>query len=200
LPLANGLPAGAWLALRRGNELLDRRILDPSWGGWDFEVEVDPVTQVDVLISSGEGMNTEFRVQLPESDPDKAMKTVAAFANGGGGSLLFGVDDDGHVVGLDGSRSREDADRLTSLITERVRPLVDFDLQIVDYEDLKIILVEVKSGGQPPYGVGTTDHKIAYHVRRGATTFPAAPVDLNNVVRSRIPSSPARPSGPLGRR
>jgi hypothetical protein len=35
LPTPAGLGPGAWLALHRDQELLDRRILDPSWGGKD---------------------------------------------------------------------------------------------------------------------------------------------------------------------
>jgi hypothetical protein len=100
LPLTAELGSGAWLALHRDRELLDRRILDPAWGGKDFEVEVNASTRVEMLISHGEQATIEFKRQLPGNDPAGVMKTVAAFANGVGGSILFGVEDDGEIVGI----------------------------------------------------------------------------------------------------
>jgi hypothetical protein len=191
LPVPSGLGAGAWLALHRDHELLDRRILDTSWGGKDFHVEVDAMTRVEVLISGGEGATTEFKQQLPDAKPDAVMKTVAAFANGGGGTLMFGVDDDGRVVGLSPENARGEMDRLTQLITDRVKPRIDFKLEIVALNDAHVLMVDIAAGTDPPYGVGTSDHSIVYYVRRGATSFPATPADVRAVVRSRV--QPAAP-------
>jgi hypothetical protein len=128
LPVPFGLEPGAWIALHRDQELLDRRILDSTWGGKDFDLEIDATTRVEVLIGAGEGVSTEFKRQLPGADPKGVMKTVAAFANGGGGTLLFGVDDDGHPTGLGDASTRENIDRLTNLVGEWVRPRVHFIL------------------------------------------------------------------------
>jgi hypothetical protein len=114
LPIPAGLGQGAWLALHRGRELLDRRILDRAWGAQDVDVVVDSATRVEVLISGGERATVEFKRQLPGENPTRVMKTVAAFANGTGGTILFGVEDDGQIVGVGEDRGREDRDRLTS--------------------------------------------------------------------------------------
>jgi hypothetical protein len=189
-PLAAGIPSGSWLALHRGHELLDRRGLDPTWGQADVEIEVDPLTEIEVLISGGEGVSTEFKRQLPATDDRNSivnvMKTVAAFANGEGGTLLFGVDDDGTVVGLGVHDARETVDRLTSLISDWVRPLVDFHPALADLDGKQVLLVRVNPGAEPPYGVGPTDRNVVYYVQRGATTFPATPADVRAFVRSRL--------------
>lgn len=188
--LAGRVPAGSWIALHRGHELLDRRGLDPAWGGLaDVELELDPLTEVEVLISGGEIATTEFKRQLPADDRDSiltVMKTVAAFANGDGGTLLFGVENDGTVCGL-AEDIRGAIDRLTLLIRDWVKPLGDFQLAVADVDGKNVLRVE--PGTDTPYGVGTTERRLDYYVRRGGTTFPATPADVRAFVRARLPAS-----------
>lgn len=197
-PLAGGIPFGSWLALHSGWELLDRRGLDRVWGQTDVEIEVDPVTEIEVLIGGGEGVSTEFKRELPPREDRKsiigAMKTIAAFANGDGGTVLFGVDDVGTVVGLGVDNTRKTLDRVTSLITDWVRPLVDFHPEVAEIEGKYVLLVRVTAGVHPPYGVGTSDRAVTYYVRRGATSFAATPADVRAFVRARLAmtSSPFR--------
>ena len=42
----------------------------------------------------------DFKVMLEEKKPKSWLKSVSAFANGLGGSLFFGIDNDGVVKGL----------------------------------------------------------------------------------------------------
>jgi hypothetical protein len=195
---AGPIPAGTWLALHRDQELLDRRGLDPAWGSEGVEIEVDPVTEVEVLISRGEGVSTEFKRQLPDANDRESvvsvMKTVAAFASGDGGTILFGVANDGTIVGLGGNGPRKTVDWLTSLISDWVRPLADFRPELAEVGGKQVLFVRVDAGTEPPYGVGTTDRGIDYYVRRGATSFPATPADLRSFVRARLPTT-SPPSG-----
>ena len=43
----------------------------------------------------------DFKVMLEEKKPKSWLKSISAFANGLGGSLFFGIDNDGIVKGLD---------------------------------------------------------------------------------------------------
>ena len=43
----------------------------------------------------------DFKVMLEEKKPKSWLKSVSAFANGFGGYLFFGIDNDGIVKGLD---------------------------------------------------------------------------------------------------
>ena len=43
----------------------------------------------------------DFKLMLEEKKPKSWLKSVSAFANGLGGSLFFGVDNDGTLKGLD---------------------------------------------------------------------------------------------------
>ena len=54
-------------------------------------------------IRRGEGYELEFK-RIPNEDRVKYLKTAVAFANGKGGSILFGVANDGTVHGIDKQR------------------------------------------------------------------------------------------------
>ena len=43
----------------------------------------------------------DFKLMLEEKKPKSWLKSVSAFANGLGGSLFFGMDNDGIAKGLD---------------------------------------------------------------------------------------------------
>jgi Putative DNA-binding domain len=188
LSTPDGLGSGAWLALHRDEELLDRRPLDANWRSKEFDIEHDFMTQAEVLISGGEGLTTEFKQQLPGKDPEVVMKTIAAFANRDGGVILFGVTDEGQPVGLGSDNSRGDIDRLTSLINDWIRPRVEVHLSEVTIGAARLILLAIAPGMNPPYGVGTSNKRITYYIRVGATSTPASPEDIQALVRGRLPA------------
>jgi hypothetical protein len=192
LPLPAGLEQGAWLALHRDQQLLDRKVLDRQFGAAhdDIEVEIDAATRAAVLVSNGEQPTVEFKSQLPDN-PRKAMKTVAAFANGTGGSVVFGVDDEDHtIIGLGHAYNRTDLDRLTNLITDWVRPLPHFRSAMVEINGKGVIVLDIAPGDEPPYGIGTDERNVQYYVRRGATTFPASPSNLRALIQARVATEP----------
>ncbi len=52
--------------------------------------------EIRALISHGEGQRLEFKRSLAELE--RGVRAVAAFANTGGGHLLFGVRDSGEIT------------------------------------------------------------------------------------------------------
>jgi Putative DNA-binding domain len=126
LPLPDGLPAGAWLYLSRGQQWLDYRAIGEYTGAADLvragvEVETpeDPESLIQALMSQGEGLQVEFKRQLPSDSPESKrtiFKTVAAFANGHGGNIVFGIESDqATVCGLGDVNTLGERDRLTQL-------------------------------------------------------------------------------------
>ena len=91
----------------------------------------------------------EFKVALETKKPKSWLKSVCAFANGIGGTLIFGIDDDRNVVGL--SKPQEDADKISRLIKDRITPTPDFKLEPEAIEDKTILKVMVKTGRSTPY-------------------------------------------------
>lgn len=202
-PLPGGLPPGSWVVLRKGDGWIDRRFLS-----WPYalaqqpgvEHVVEPSTRLEVLLAGGEGPTTEFKASLPGDDDDskrKAMKTVAAFANGDGGSILFGVSDDGEVIGLTPADAGPKArDRLSNLIRNWVSQLVAFhveSLPATTAKDRRVLVLTVEPGDSPPYGAGTQPTDLVYYVRRGATSFPISAHEVRELARSRPPADQPQP-------
>jgi ATP-dependent DNA helicase RecG len=81
---------------------------------------------------SGEGRNIEFKAEESD-DKGKWKKTVVAFANTEGGYILFGVDNDGQIVGLNKDIAKHGTlekfkDGLTTAILNTITPLPLFEL------------------------------------------------------------------------
>ena len=102
-------------------------------------------------ILSGESKNVEFKEKLPEKSI-KYMKTVVAFANSSGGSLVFGVEDSTcRVVGIDDETIFKTMDAITNAIADCCEPAIYPDVSLQTVEGKTIIVVEIPIGRQRPY-------------------------------------------------
>lgn len=120
------------------------------------------------LIAAGEGPEVEFKRELtPAID-----RTIAAFANGNGGIILIGVDDDSSLVGVSDSQ-RQVEERVQGLCRSNVKPPVAPRVHALTLDSTLIGVVEVAPGLQKPYTAGD----ICY-VRAGSTTRRARPEEL----------------------
>lgn len=100
-------------------------------------------------IEHGEDSQYQFKENFTNSEQVAA--EMVAFSNSRGGYLLVGISDDGKVKGL----SKEDIHRLNQLIsntaTVNVSPPITPLTEIVEIEDKKVLVVEVKQGINKPY-------------------------------------------------
>ncbi len=55
--------------------------------------------EVKTNIRQGEGQTAEFKTSFSEENP--AIKTLCAFANAEGGTIYFGVKNNGDIIGVD---------------------------------------------------------------------------------------------------
>lgn len=117
-----------------------------------------------------EATECDFKAALETKKPKSWLKTVSAFANGEGGVLIFGVDDDHNLIGLVDPQS--DAETISQLINERISPVPRFILT-PDRENHKAFLVlSVFPGQNTPYYYKGDGKRDAY-VRIGNESVPA---------------------------
>lgn len=208
LPLPDGLPAGAWLFLSRDRKWLDYRaigdytaVADLARAGVDVDVPEDPESEIQALLSQGEGQQVEFKRQLPDDTVESkrtVFKTVAAFANGYGGSMVFGVEsDEATVCGLHDIDPVAERDRLAQLARSIVTPAPEATARVYEQDGKTLLVLAVSRGTNPPYGItlpGKQGKPVEFYVRRDATTFPARADELRNAVLVTAPpaSAPAR--------
>jgi len=192
-PPEDGLLPGSWVVLRRRSEWIDRRFLSVPWTpGPEAGVElvVEPATRLEALVSGRERQYVEFKRELGSSDESKAkvMKTVCAFANGEGGSLLIGVDDDRVIVGIDPRKADSERDRVTQLIGSWLEPRPETGFTFLPVgESARVVLELLVSPGLTLYGSGRPGETRIVYVRHHGVTERATPAEITAIVQIRMP-------------
>jgi ATP-dependent DNA helicase RecG len=105
-------------------------------------------------------------------------KTVCAFLNSKGGRILIGFDGNKKTVGLTDFKER--FKKLRSYIYDNITPESIINITQFDYNENKIVLIDVIEGTKQPYSVL---QKI--YVRRGERTMTATPEELSVLIRKR---------------
>ena len=122
----------------------------------------------------------EFKSALEINRPKSWLKSVSAFANGIGGSLYFGVDENVKVVGLDDIKKI--TTEISRFIKERMKPLPEFNLSAHRVDDGKdILILHIMSGNNTPYYY-VADGTTTAFVRIGNESVMASPQQLNELV------------------
>jgi len=116
------------------------------------------ITDIESLIKSGEGYNTEFKKKIP-SKVREITEEVCAFANAAGGTVLLGVDDDNGIVGVSFDNRKRSA--LQNSISE-ISPSLHCDIYPMEVDGKQIVVIEIPSGKNKPYVLSG-----AIYVRQG---------------------------------
>lgn len=126
-----------------------------------------------------EATECDFKVALETKKPKSWLESVSAFANGIGGTLFFGVDNDGKMAGL--TNVRIDAEAISRLIKERITPLPQFVLTPVREDDKDALILSVAAGRTTPYYYKADGIMEAY-VRVGNESITAPDYVVNELI------------------
>jgi DNA-binding transcriptional ArsR family regulator len=128
--------------------------------------------------SRPEGPETEWKERVPRAE--RLARTLAAFANGGGGTLWIGVRDDGARCGVDDElRDRRRLGRASALVDPPVR----LDVRRHAQGDVLLLEVRVRAAAQTPVAVVQPDGRRVVYVRDAASTRPAGTAALRALER-----------------
>ncbi|MBQ5593200.1 MAG: putative DNA binding domain-containing protein [Bacteroidales bacterium] len=132
---------------------------------------------IDNLIS--ECTAYDFKLMLEEKKPKSWLKSVSAFANGLGGSLFFGINDDGEIKGLD------DIKVICETISSKIRDYMDPtpDVEMIPHKigTLNVLELKVPAGHYTPYYYVGDGQRIAF-VRIGDESLPATAEQMVRLV------------------
>lgn len=160
------------------------------------------VQDLENLILQGESDKLEFkstiRTNLQTGEPDKRMekavlKTLVAFMNSEGGTLLIGVSDDGSIRGidLDGFDNRDKlnlhfTNMISSSIGNEFLPYIRFNL--IDVDESRSVMRVVCGRSRRPVFLreGKTE---TFFVRSGPSSVELAGTNLINYVGNRSQKS-----------
>ena len=121
----------------------------------------------------------DFKVMLEEKKSKSWLKSVSAFANGLGGSLFFGIDNDGIVKGLDDVQHVCEA--ISSKIRDYMDPLPEVEMIPHDMDGLRILQLKVNAGHYTPYYYVGDGQRISF-VRVGDESLPATAEQMVRLV------------------
>ena len=132
---------------------------------------------IDNLIS--ECTAYDFKLMLEEKKPKSWIKSVSAFANGLGGSLFFGINDDGEIKGLD------DIKVICETISSKIRDYMDPtpEVEMIPHKigTLNVLELKVPAGHYTPYYYVGDGQRIAF-VRIGDESLPATAEQMVRLV------------------
>ena len=118
------------------------------------------------ILRMPEGKTLEFKLDL--SSPRGFLRTVAAFANTAGGTILIGVADRTRDVrGVHNPLDLEE--RAASLISDSIRPRLLPDLEVISYRDRQLLAVRVYPSGSRPHFIKRAGQRSGTYVRVGST-------------------------------
>lgn len=165
------------------------------------------VADIESLVRSGESGTVEFKATGRKNTitgvKDKRMewavvKTICAFMNGSGGTLLIGVTDETGIVGIEEDyafvtpSNRDGWEQwLTALVKTRVGSVAvtDCGVTYADIEGRTVARIDVKRGGKPVFARpmdGSKQEK--FFVRLNATTEDLGGSEMLDYQKKRWPS------------
>ena len=105
----------------------------------------------------------DFKLMLEEKKPKSWLKSVSAFANGFGGSLFFGIDNDGIFKGLDNIQYV--CETISSKIRDYMDPLPE--VEMIPHRIDNLDIAEVSSERRNPI-LANVMAQLNYMEKRGS--------------------------------
>ena len=99
------------------------------------------------LIEEGENIHCEFKRKF--SSPQKIAKEMMAFANTKGGYILFGVDDDKEIVGVESEKS--EAELIKDTAANYCEPPLLYNIDFIDYKGKEVVIAEIPESDSKPH-------------------------------------------------
>lgn len=122
--------------------------------------------KIEELLARQEGKTLEFKQDL--SSHKNIIKTITAFANTAGGTLLIGVENKTKaIIGLNDPLEGEE--QLASLIADSIEPRLVPSIDIINWQGRTLLAVEVFPSSLRPHNVKTLGPENGTFVRIGST-------------------------------
>jgi predicted HTH transcriptional regulator len=109
------------------------------------------VTRKDVLsyIENGENINVEFKQRF--SSFEKIAKEIIAFANTKGGVIIFGVEDDKKIYGIESEKG--ETELINKAAQQYCNPPVDLNFYYYNIENKELVIAEIPESKTKPHRI-----------------------------------------------
>jgi predicted HTH transcriptional regulator len=148
------------------------------------------VKEFQLLLVEGEGFHLEFKRKV--SSPEKIARALVGFANTKGGTILFGVDDNGSIVGVESEKTEVEMIQTAGRIF--CDPPIEPVIEIISYRGKDLIVVTIEESGEKPHslihddnGGSDRDSKVLIRVKDKTVV---ASKEVVRILRSESPDAP----------
>ncbi len=117
------------------------------------------------LIEEGENLHCEFKRKF--SSYEKIAREMIAFANTKGGYILFGIDDDKEIVGVESEKS--EFELINETANNYCEPPLNFNIDYVDVHGNEVVVVEVPESDQKPHRL--QDYSKEFDINKAVVTI-----------------------------
>lgn len=137
------------------------------------------MVNIKELLFLPEGKTIEFKRDISSMKP--ILKTLIAFANTAGGTLLIGKDDQGVIIGVDDVFGAEE--KLASTIADSIYPPLMPEIEVISFEGKFLLMIRVPHWRGPFY-LKSQGLEAGVYVRLGSTNRLAGPELIDELKRS----------------
>ena len=134
---------------------------------------------IDILNFIGETTTYDKKEKIERNKSKSWLKSISAFANGEGGTLIFGISDNNEIIGL--TNAEEDAEFISEAIKTKLDPIPTIDLKFKELNGKKLIFLYVNEGQETPYYYIGDKQRLAY-IRIGNESVVADRIQLKQLV------------------
>ena len=135
--------------------------------------------QLDIEKLIGEATTYDKKLELEAKRPRSWCKSISAFANGDGGALIFGLENDGTVVGL--KEPETTAEKISEIIKARMDPIPEFNLRFEKIDDKVLVILDIRKGNDTPYYY-SADGGLETYIRVGNESVKADATEQKRLI------------------
>ena len=122
-----------------------------------------------------------YKAALPKRS-ETYIKTMTAFANTSGGTLIIGIDDSTRsVIGMDKDSVFQIMDSIANAVSDSCEPQIVPDISFQTIEGKCIVIVEIYAGTNRPYYLKHTGKENGTYIRVAGTSRQADAVKLKEL-------------------
>lgn len=101
------------------------------------------------LVEEGENSTVEFKRKF--SSPLKIAKEMVAFANSKGGYILFGIDDDRKIKGVESEKG--ELELINTAAKFYCEPEIEYTTEIVCIKNVDVVVISIKESSKKPHRI-----------------------------------------------
>lgn len=133
------------------------------------------------IIAQGESITLEFKSTI--DNPAKIAKTLVAFANTRGGTLLIGVTDKGEICGIG---SEYELMRYIEQASDMYcQPPLLISYETVSVDDQKVLVINIPESEEKPHAVRDPSGKDTVYIRVHDKSVPAGKRSFSHITAAR---------------